>query len=292
MTRDQIPNRQLGLERLCKTSAPTQDHIAVFPPCHGLERFEAFFHGHPYAPHRHDTYGLGITTRGVQSFGYRGETRHSLAGQIYVLHPDELHDGWAGTSDGFGYRILHLDPSLVHQALNGRALPFVSRPVTDNPRLRRALNAFLGHMSEPIDELAGTGRVVALADALETISNGGRKPAPVDPVAVEIARDLLDSYACRTVTSQDLEDATGQDRWSLARQFRAAFGVSPHRFQTSRRLDRARALIAEGTSLAEAAHQTGFADQSHLSRHFRSAFGVPPGVWRTLTETSNGAPVV
>jgi len=43
--------------------------------------------------HRHDTYAIGRTLAGVQSFSYRRSRRNSLAGNTLVLHPDEAHDG-------------------------------------------------------------------------------------------------------------------------------------------------------------------------------------------------------
>ncbi len=49
------------LERLCGT-------IRMGPPAEGIERSEAFFFGRPFAPHRHDTYGIGMTVAGVQTF--------------------------------------------------------------------------------------------------------------------------------------------------------------------------------------------------------------------------------
>ena len=57
------------------------------------ERIEACFSGLAYAPHSHDTYTLALTTAGVQSFNYRGELRHSLPGEVVILHPDE-HEAW------------------------------------------------------------------------------------------------------------------------------------------------------------------------------------------------------
>ncbi|HUH85816.1 MAG TPA: AraC family ligand binding domain-containing protein [Stellaceae bacterium] len=60
------------------------------------------------AAHRHDTYAVGVTLEGVQSFGYRGAAAHSVAGQVFVIHPDETHDGDAGTDAGFRYRVLHM----------------------------------------------------------------------------------------------------------------------------------------------------------------------------------------
>ena len=42
----------------------------------------------------------------------------------------------------------------------------------------------------------------------------------------------------------------------------------------------ARALIAEGQPIAEAAARAGFADQSHLTRWFGRYYGITPGAYR------------
>src|SRR5438445_13010730 len=110
--------------------ASTAD-IRVGEGSDGIERIEAYFPSHGFSPHRHDTYAIGITLSGVQTFRYRGERRHCLPGQCHVLHPDEVHDGGAGTAAGFGYRIAYVDPSLVQQALGGKSLPFVSDPIVE-----------------------------------------------------------------------------------------------------------------------------------------------------------------
>lgn len=79
------------------------------------ERIEAFFGGHGYEPHRHDTYAIGQTIAGVQSFHYRGGQQHSLPGGTMVLHPDEIHDGEAGTEAGFHYRMVYIEPALIQR---------------------------------------------------------------------------------------------------------------------------------------------------------------------------------
>src|SRR4051794_19214687 len=52
-----------------------------------VERIEARFSGLAFSPHRHDTYAIGLTLEGVQSFDYRGVTRHSLPGQLVSCTP-------------------------------------------------------------------------------------------------------------------------------------------------------------------------------------------------------------
>jgi len=77
----------------------------------------------------------------VQSFGYRGTTLHSERGCAFVIHPDEKHDGHAGTQEGFGYRIVYIAPRLISEALGGRALPFVKDAVTRESKLHRTVSA-------------------------------------------------------------------------------------------------------------------------------------------------------
>ena len=98
---------------------PRNDWFHRAPDVGGLQRFEAFFAGHGYDLHRHDTYAIGHTLAGVQSFQYRGGWRHSLPGATIVLHPDEAHDGEAGTESGFQYRMMYIEPALIQQMLGG-----------------------------------------------------------------------------------------------------------------------------------------------------------------------------
>lgn len=90
-----------------------------------LERIEAFFTDHAYESHRHDTFAIGRTLTGVQSFHYRGEMKHSLPGMTMVLHPDEKHDGESGTRDGFRYRMVYVKPATLQEIMKGKPLHFL-----------------------------------------------------------------------------------------------------------------------------------------------------------------------
>jgi len=64
---------------------------------------------------------------------------------------------------------------------------------------------------------------------------------------------------------------------SLARRFRAQFGVSPAAFRARRRVQRAaRALLAATDPLATVALDMGFYDQPHMNRQIRAATGLTP----------------
>lgn len=248
---------------------------------------EAFFSGHAFDPHRHDTYAIGYTLNGVQSFGYRGASEQCMPGQVFVLHPDETHDGRAGTIAGFRYRILYVEPRLIQDALGdaGCSIPFVRDPVSNDKRLAAAIMPALDDLEMPLEDLHLDQIVLTLAEALVALdSSVPRKRLAAHHLrAVNDARDFLDASAHKAVRSVELEAITGLTRYALARHFRARVGTSPYRYLIMRRLDRVRSLIRNRAPLADAAVSSGFADQSHMTRHFKNAYGVSPGRWAAMT---------
>jgi AraC-like DNA-binding protein len=272
------------LERSCGAAAA--DWIRTAPACPAFERIEAFFAAHGFAPHRHDTYAIGITLRGVQSFRYRGAAAHSLPGHVFVLHPDETHDGHAGTGAGFRYRSLYVAPRAIQDALGERRspLPFVREAVSTDRRLTAAVTAALGDLDLAVEELHADQLVLDLAEALAAAdpSIARATPPPRHWRAVARVRDFLDANVPNAVTSAALESVADLSRYAVARQFRACLGTSPYRYLVMRRLDRVRALVRDGEPLADAAAACGFADQSHMTRHFKRAYGLTPGRWAAM----------
>ena len=260
------------------------DQIRFDEPQAGLVRLAARFGGHAYDLHRHETYAVGLTLWGAQSFHYRGALQTSRGGQVMVIHPDEAHDGHAGVAQGFAYRMLYVDPASVSAALEGASPPFVPDVVADDPVLAELLGEAFADFPQPLEPLALDAIVERLAGRLAARSDDRPRARRGSPAhrAVARARDFLAAEAHRTVASEELEKVTGVDRFALARHFRAATGTSPHRYQIGKRLARAQKLIADGMPLSEAAAATGFADQSHFTRHFSARFGLTPGRWVAL----------
>lgn len=277
---------QNGLEGSCAGGAWVRGITAA----EGVELLQAAFRGVAYAPHRHDTYAIGVTDAGVQQFDYRGATQTSLPGRVVALHPDERHDGRAGTPECFAYRMVYVAPARIAEAvraIRGRAtpLPFAREPVLRSPALVAAVDgAFRDFPAEP-EPLALDALVHDLARGLlaEDASTGGTGDyRTCDTAALERARQFLAAECTRVVTSAELERVTGLARYALARQFRQVHGTSPYRYLLMRRLERVRSTITGGAPLAETATEAGFADQAHMARHFKAAYGLTPAAWRRL----------
>jgi len=135
-----------------------------------------------------------------------------------------------------------------------------------------------------IDPLEEDDAIFDLAQALAAVAGARRGRRALDYPAAERAREYIHSALDSTVTLDELEQASGRERWSLSRDFRALYGTSPYRYLTLRRLEQVRAQIVAGRSLVEAALSAGFADQSHMTHHFTRAYGIPPARWLRLLQ--------
>jgi AraC-like DNA-binding protein len=266
-----------GLERSCGRRC---ESIRFGSGAAGLERAEVFLSARAFAPHRHDAYAIGVTMSGVQTFRYRGGQHACLPGQVHVLHPDEPHDGAPGTARGFGYRIAYIAPELIREALGDRDLPFVPDPVHPAGPSARRVAALLADIDEPLDDLARAVMAATFCDALSDLAGlPARDRTGTDLRVVRLVRAYLAAHPREQILASELEQIAGTDRYTIARHFRRAFGTSPDRYRTMRRLALARTAIENGTPLAQAAADAGFSDQSHMTRQFTKAYGMTPARW-------------
>jgi AraC-like DNA-binding protein len=95
------------------------------------------------------------------------------------------------------------------------------------------------------------------------------------------AFDYIESHLGEPITLPDLAASTGLTRMHFAGQFRAATGVRPHEYLVSRRIARARELLATSKeTLVDVALSVGFQNQAHFTTVFKRVVGETPSRWR------------
>lgn len=96
------------------------------------------------------------------------------------------------------------------------------------------------------------------------------------------AKDRMDGASHEAWPVERLAEVSGVSRAHFARSFKAAFGVPPHRYLLTRRLERAKALLRDtDTPIIEIAFQTGWNSLGTFGRTFREVLGVSPSELRT-----------
>lgn len=100
----------------------------------------------------------------------------------------------------------------------------------------------------------------------------------------------------RLLRAKDRMDAASHEEWPVrrlarvsciseahfARSFKDAFGLPPHRYLLTRRIERAVAMLRDtGMSITDIAFQTGWKSLGTFGRTFRDITGESPGDLRT-----------
>ena len=95
------------------------------------------------------------------------------------------------------------------------------------------------------------------------------------------ARDLADLRYAERIDVARLAAAAGLSPAHFSREFRKAFGESPHRYLLTRRLERAAALLrTTDRSVGEICLDVGLVSVGSFTTSFTRAFGRPPAVYR------------
>lgn len=246
------------------------------------EVFHAHFVDHAYPPHVHDAWGVLIVDDGAIRFDLdRHERGAAGAASVTVLPPNVPHDGRAATHHGFRKRVVYLDAAVLPERLAGAA---VDTPGLDDPLLRHRIHQLHRALDRPGDELEAEGRLalirVRLGQHLDR--NAARHGDPAVPGPRRLAeglRDLLDARTASGITLREAGALLGSHPGHLVRAFTATFGLPPHRYLMSRRIEHARRLLLAGWRPADVAAEVGFHDQAHLHRHFKRHVGVTPGAY-------------
>ena len=95
------------------------------------------------------------------------------------------------------------------------------------------------------------------------------------------AKDLADARYFEELDVDDLARAAGLSRAHFSREFRAAFGESPHSYLLTRRMERAAALLrTTDRSVADVCFSVGLQSVGSFTSSFKRIYGVTPTAYR------------
>ncbi|WP_320778856.1 AraC family transcriptional regulator [Streptomyces sp. CRN 30] len=252
------------------------------PPIPGVvEVFHAHFTEYAYPMHVHEAWTLLIVDDGAVRYDLDRHEHGTPHDTVSLLPPHVPHNGSPATPGGFRKRVLYLDGSRLGDDLIG---PAVDRPDLRDPVLRRRVGQLHGALVRRGEELEAESRLTLIGERLRThLRPGEARPARRDPALARRLRELLDERLVQGLTLDEATALLPAHPAHLVRAFSGAYGIAPHQYLMSRRVDRARRLLLAGRRPADVAAATGFCDQAHLTRHFKRLVGVTPGRYRAGT---------
>lgn len=255
------------------------------PALDNTEMLRATYVTHSFSRHTHEGYAIGVIEAGVEEFTYRGVIHQAAANSIVVIHPGEVHTGYAGVPSGWSYRMLYPEPRLLQQAASEireglASIPYFPAAVIQDEELAGQLRRLHLAIETADSRLERESRflwtltrlIVRHADCRPLFGTVGQ-----EQVAIRRVQEYLNAHYADSIYLEQLARIANLKPLRLLRLFQRETGLPPHAYLVQMRVTRAKALLAAGEAIAQVAVDTGFTDQSHLNRHFKRLVGVTPG---------------
>lgn len=242
------------------------------------------------ARHMHDQFGIGIMLDGGHRSGSGRGTVDAFAGDAITVNPGEIHDG-APLGDAVrSWKMLYFEPHVVQEAVGqiteGKTVDAeFTAPVLRNPGLARDFQELFSILTaaDPAQATMRADELLLLLLEASILADQNQPRMPGAPQSIRHALRLIDDAPAMPLSLEDLARESGLSRFQVLRAFAKATGLTPHAYLVQKRAQLARRLIMQGMPLAQAALDSGFADQSHMTRIFVRQYGVSPAMFAKLT---------
>jgi AraC-like DNA-binding protein len=107
------------------------------------------------------------------------------------------------------------------------------------------------------------------------------------------AKDLADARYFEPLDVDDLAAVAGLSRAHFSREFRRAFGESPHAYLLTRRLERAAALLRDtDRSVADICFSVGLQSVGSFTTSFTRTFGCSPTAYRATAPPASARALI
>ncbi|MBB4932951.1 AraC family transcriptional regulator [Lipingzhangella halophila] len=221
-------------------------------------------------------------------------TRCGRSTAVDIQPGDVFANGW---QELYWSRVTRMDEALeiypdpaVLRAAAGRSSAVEIEPLTaarDAVVLAIAARLKRAHVHDTcLDGVYASSLAHRLAEHLVTYYCGirpdrGRPRGGLDRARLRRVTEVVDARVDEPLTISDLAAAAHLSPFHFARSFKESTGMAPHEFVTTRRMERAKALLMRGgLSAPEVAYRMGFSNLRHFRQMLYRCTGFMPGELR------------
>jgi AraC family transcriptional regulator, chemosensory pili system protein ChpD len=115
-----------------------------------------------------------------------------------------------------------------------------------------------------------------VGQVFETLSDARTEERVVGERELVEVRAYIQDNIQGTFDILTLADLPGFTKRQFMPRFRKKIHMAPYQYAMQARVRRARDILQDATSIADALFEAGFSDQSHLTRDIRATYGLTP----------------
>lgn len=234
----------------------------------------------PYAEHVHSAFSLGVILEGITVFSLDGHKYQARKGELVFIPPWQPHSCNPVEGSCRSYHMLLFDAAWLIERV-GPIWGAIPPVLFDEPLFQETVKVVAALSAG--GSLAASGLVELLhrlAGRQSGLANFGR-PKISGEFFRSTLKTGLERQNDKPPSVAKLAKYYGLRRESFSRAVKGRIGLPPGKFLHCLRLEQGRRLLRQGQSIAEAAAEAGYVDQSHFHRMFVKYFSVTPGRYQS-----------
>jgi AraC-like DNA-binding protein len=233
-----------------------------------------------FVKHFHDTYTIGITHSGMFKSINLNQSSYCYKSSTRIINPGDVH---CGDSNDWKYTNFYPTVELVaniHEQIYGvKKIPLFTNHLIEDERLYSLLREFFIHYYNDREKIQIEIALIDVLSYLVLHYSNEVKPYETlfnDNKIIQSSIEFINDTLGEQNTLENLSQNVGLSKYHFIRIFKERVGLTPHQYIVTKRVQRAKELIASGSKLSNVAIEVGFNDQSHFIRNFKKIYGYLP----------------
>ncbi len=238
---------------------------------------------HGWGPALRDHYLIHFIRSGQGTFTYNKQTYTLKAGDLFYMAPSQMASYRADPKDPWFYTWVGFNGTDARRLINmtgfSNQTPVLHSETPETTEcLLQDIAAASGHTAADDAEMAGN--LYLFLAHLMRLNNRHIEGNPHQAYVANALRFIQYNYA-NDIGVNDIARYVGISRSQLYRAFLQDFGVSPHNYLQTYRINEACSLLRDpNLSIAEVAVSVGFNDPLYFSRVFKSIKSRAPSQYQ------------
>lgn len=233
--------------------------------------------------HSHTTLSLGFVEKGSSRIHCSALAFDLVIHQAILIPPDVIHLCRPKDPEMFKFKMLFVDPDWLEKTFGLKAIALKARTASLTPEDQALKSEFFTCFEPGVDRFSDESLAIGFVSRMLFTTFGiktAKENAPPGENNIFQAKIFMDDHFTENIQLEDLEKICGLNKFSILRQFKKNWQLTPHAYLLNKRINLAATLLLENKSIADTAAACGFFDQSHFVKTFKSYTGVNPGEYK------------
>jgi AraC-like DNA-binding protein len=235
---------------------------------------------HSTKAHFHNEVSIALIESGTSQTEIENKVYEFTDRTFLIIPPTIVHECNPTNLNNWNFRMLHINPHWFETAFNIQSSQLVFSNIKLQSQVYSTIIELFNNLEKNIFNIEDESKLLDCISLLIDVNPSYKNYQITNLKLVNKLKEFLDLHYLNNVTLNDLVEVSGISKYYLIRQFENCYGLSPHKYLTTLRINHSKTLLKTKKLFVDIALESGFYDQSHFTKCFKEYTGVTPKKYR------------